>query len=155
MDRSVRFATRVVLAAAFAGGVAFFAGRQATAQTAQPATVARFEVSNGAPAESFVIELRDPARIAQARALLTGTGVPTHVNGRVVREPVAYNPRWHFHLDPASIVFSEVSITGCDWAASYVEAHLAELDRFLFNARWCPITSHLVRELPVTATPSQ
>jgi hypothetical protein len=108
-----------------------------------------FEVSNGPPSEAFVIALVDPARIAQARAQLAGTAPPRFVSGIVVRAPAAYNPRWSFHLDPATISLVEMAIEVCDAGTSYVEAHLDEVGgAFLPGGRWCPWHSRIMREAP-------
>jgi hypothetical protein len=54
--------------------------------------------------ETFVFRLTDPARIAEARAILSGAVTDaTHVAGTVVKQPAPSNIGWSFHLDPASI----------------------------------------------------
>ncbi|HEY8201029.1 MAG TPA: calmodulin [Actinomycetota bacterium] len=112
-------------------------------------TQAAYFVFDYPPApETFVIELTDPARIEEARDILSGKQTErTHVTGIIVKKPAPYNPDWSFHIDPASTSFFAVSIEVCDAAIRYVEEHLDEVGgAFLPGSRWCPWGSRLLRE---------
>jgi hypothetical protein len=108
-----------------------------------------FAVSDGAAKETFFIRLTDPARIAEARAIVSGKETTrVAVAGVVVTKPAAYNQPWHFHLAPESISFFEQAIEVCDATTSYVEAHLDEVGgAFLPGNNWCPWSSRVIREL--------
>ena len=99
----------------------------------------------------FVIQLRDPSKIAHARAILAGTESDmVHVAGRIVKRPASYNPGWSYHLDPDSIEFFAFAIEVCDANMLYVEEHLDEVGgEFLPGNGWCPWSSELVREISV------
>jgi hypothetical protein len=64
------------------------------------------------PAEVMRLEITIPAGIAQAESLLASgaarwaVGVPRRGNGGV-------NSPWHWHVDPASVSFTEVTIEAC------------------------------------------
>ena len=60
----------------------------------------------------FVIKLTDPAKIQEARNILSGkkkTG--RSVRGTIVKSRALYNPSWNFHLDPDSISFFPFAIS--------------------------------------------
>jgi hypothetical protein len=99
--------------------------------------------------DTFVIELRDPDRIAEARRILAGNATDgTHVGGIIIKQPAPYNVPWSYHLDPSTICFFEVATEVCDAAISYVEEHLDEVGgAFLPEGRWCPWGSRLLKEL--------
>ncbi|MCY1044457.1 calmodulin [Corallococcus sp. bb12-1] len=101
------------------------------------------------PGIEFIIELTDENRIAQARRILSGEEQnEIHVHGRIVKRKAEYNPRFSFHLDPASIAFFTMAIEVCDADMIYVEDHLDEAGgAFLPGSHWCPWTSRLTREL--------
>ncbi|MBV8096339.1 MAG: hypothetical protein JO212_14995 [Acetobacteraceae bacterium] len=101
------------------------------------------------PGKSFVIKLTDPAKIEQARRILSGKETAqTHVLGRIRKQPVPYNPGWDYHLDSDSIGFFEVAIEVCDANMQYVEDHLDEAGGpFLPGCFWCPWDSRLVEEV--------
>jgi hypothetical protein len=81
-----------------------FAAVAQTAQAQQPDTL--FLVSNGGRVQTFVIGLNDPARIAEARAIVDGhEKFRVHVSGTIVKQPAWYNRPWTFHLAPDSIQF--------------------------------------------------
>lgn len=111
--------------------------------------------------EWFVFKLTDPAKIAEARALLGGgNDAKRHVQGTIVKSRVPYNPGWSFHLDPASIGFFEMQIEVCDANVTYVEEHLDEVGgSTLPKSFWCPWSSTLTAEVtdlfdPVTERPT-
>ncbi|GAA2847666.1 hypothetical protein GCM10010517_04770 [Streptosporangium fragile] len=121
-----------------------------TAHRAAAESEAYFEFDYPPLPERVVFKLTDPARIQEARDILSGTQADrTHVLGRIVKRPVPYNPGWDFHLDPASISFFQVAIEVCDARPQYVEDHLDEVGgAFLPGAIWCPWGSRLLREVP-------
>jgi hypothetical protein len=110
---------------------------------------ALFEFTDVTPGVGFVIRLEDPARIAEARAILRGEQLDrTHVLGRIVKTTAPYNSAWSYHLDPQSVEFFENSIEVCDATMQYVEDHLEEVGgAFLPDGFWCPWSSKLTREL--------
>jgi hypothetical protein len=113
------------------------------------AEAAYFEV--GFPPEdlTFTILLTDTARIEEARDILRGDlGDRVSVMGSIVKAPAFYNPRWSYHLDPASIEFFENAIEVCDAHPRYVAEHLDEVcGAFLPGCVWCPWSSVLVAEV--------
>ncbi|MBB5781179.1 BP74-related protein [Nonomuraea jabiensis] len=121
----------------------------ALACPAQAAERANFEFTD-ISGERFVVQLTDPEKIAHARDLLAGTTRDEpHLLGRIIKRPVAYNPRWSYHYDPSTVTFFDMAIEVCDATIPYVEDHLDEAGgAFLPGLYWCPWTSRLVRELP-------
>ncbi len=99
--------------------------------------------------ETFVFKLTDPARIQEARDILSGKQkTKTHVTGLIVKKAVAYNRPWSFYLKPGSISFFQVSVEVCDASISFVEEHLDEVGgSFLPGNRWCPWGSRLLKEV--------
>jgi hypothetical protein len=134
---------RVLIVLALVGmlGISFSA-------PAYAATPARFVFQDVSRSE-FVIELTDESKIQEARNILNGTQKDeTHVLGRIIKRPAAYNPKWNFQLDPASISFFSMAIEVCDASIPYVEDHLDEAGGpFLPGLYWCPWSSRLVREI--------
>ena len=134
---------RVLIVLALVGmlGISFSA-------PAYAATPARFVFQDVSSSE-FVIELTDESKIQQARNILNGTQKDeTHVLGRIIKRPAAYNPRWNFQFDPASITFFSMAIEVCDASIPYVEDHLDEAGGpFLPGLYWCPWSSRLVKEI--------
>ena len=62
--------------------------------------------------------------------------------------PAPYNPRWSYHLDPASISFFQCAIEVCDASPQYVEEHLSEVGgAFLPGSTWCPWSSRVAEEV--------
>lgn len=112
-------------------------------------TEAYFEFDYPPAPDKFVFQLTDPAKIQEARDILSGKQTDrTHVMGKIVKRPVPYNPGWDFHLDPASIHFFEVAIEVCDAGIRYTEDHLDEAcGAFLPGCHWCPWGSRLLREV--------
>jgi hypothetical protein len=97
-----------------------------------------------------IIKLTDPEKIQQARAILSGAEQEsTHVMGKIVKFPVAYNQGWSYHLNPDTITFFSFAIEVCDATPQYVEDHLDEVGgAFLPGGHWCPWGSRLLREVP-------
>ena len=76
---------------------------------------ARFAFTDVDPGKEFVIELRDPQKIAHARRVLSGDETAAvHVLGTVNKSPASYNQAWSYHLQHESIEFFEVAIEVCD-----------------------------------------
>lgn len=101
------------------------------------------------PDQEFVFELTDDAKIAHARRIISGEEKEkVHVMGRILKRSVPYNPKWSFHLDPASVDFFAVAIEVCDANMVYVEDHLDEAcGAFLPGCVWCPWDSTVVKEV--------
>jgi hypothetical protein len=110
---------------------------------------AYFEFSTDYGQHTFVFELRDEAKIAHARKLLSGEETrESHVHGRIIKRTAPYNPQWSFHLDPETINFFEMAIEVCDSSIQYTEDHLDEAcGAFLPGCHWCPWSSKLTREV--------
>ncbi|MBM7116191.1 calmodulin [Archangium primigenium] len=99
--------------------------------------------------QEFIFEVTDEARIQKARDILAGKEKnEIHVHGRLIKRRQPYNPKWDFHLDPATISFFMMAIEVCDANMQYVQDHLDEAGgAFLPGAHWCPWDSRLVREV--------
>jgi len=101
--------------------------------------------------ETFVFRLDDPAAIAHARALLSGSA--THdprIAGTVTKTEAAYNIGWSYHLAPESIFFFEMSTEVGDSTMRYIEDHLEEVGgELLPGGVWTGWSSVLVSELAV------
>lgn len=98
---------------------------------------------------TFIFKLTDPAKIQEARDILSGrqTGA-THVMGNIITQPADYNPPWSYHLDPDSVSFFEMAVEVCDAGIQYVEDHLEEVGgSFLPGNQWCPWGSRLIEEV--------
>lgn len=139
----------LIAAGGFAGGTSI-----ADEQEEPPAPAYFLMGFDNGQEHTFALKLSDPARIAEARALI---GDKTKlVIGTIVKAPALYNPDWSYHLEPASITFGEAAIEVCDASPDYVEEHLAEVGgAFLPDNVWCPWNSYLAAEMeppPVTQT---
>ncbi len=101
------------------------------------------------PQQEFIFELVDEEKIAHARRILSGDETDkVHVMGRIRKIQKPYNPRWTYHLDPATIDFFQMAIEVCDANMEYVEDHLDEAcGAFLPGCHWCPWDSRLLREV--------
>ncbi|MGH6745831.1 hypothetical protein [Novosphingobium sp.] len=101
--------------------------------------------------QEFIFELTDEDKIAHARRILSGEEQEkVHVTGRIRKRTAPYNPKWSYHLEPATIDFFAVAIEVCDADMRYVEDHLDEAcGAFLPGCHWCPWDSRLVREVEV------
>jgi hypothetical protein len=98
---------------------------------------------------TFVLELTDTARIAQAREILNSGQADRYIfGGLIVPRPAPYNPPWSYHVDPATVSFFHAAIEVCDAHPQAVEEHLDEVGgAFLPGSYWCPWLSRLLREL--------
>ncbi len=112
-------------------------------------TVAYFRFTDVEEKPRFVIQIVDPAKIANARRLISGDETERiHVQGKIVKETASYNPDWSYHLDPVSIDFFENAIEVCDATICFVEENLADVGgSTLPGSHWCPWTSRLVDEV--------
>lgn len=72
--------------------------------------------------ETFHAFITHPEAIAQAKALWTGRSQATIPVGALVCTAQPWNQPWHWHMDPESIRFAEVTIELCDGLPSHVEA---------------------------------
>ena len=101
------------------------------------------------PGEEFVFEVTDKAKIDHARRIVSGEeSMEVHVMGRIRKQKVPYNPKWEYHLDPATISFFTMAIEVCDANMRYVDDHLDEAcGAFLPGCFWCPWDSRVVREV--------
>lgn len=91
--------------------------------------------------ESFHLLLQDPARIAEAEAVLAG-GEPKLVIGRVGRGDGGFNQPWSWHLVPASVELTDLCAEVSDGRPSDVEA---DLDHWVNTVRFfCPWGGELV-----------
>ena len=142
------------------------AARLAAAEAALAAdTPAYFLFEQKSPkgqTEQFTFKLTDPSRIAEARKILANkTDLRRSVEGTIVKQKAAYNPRWSFYQDPPTIAFFETAIEVCDANVTYVEEHLDEVGgSALPRSFWCPWSSRLTAEVtggiaPDTEQPRQ
>jgi hypothetical protein len=106
--------------------------------------------------QEFVFKLFDPAKIAEARQILSEPGATkTHVRGTIVPIRAPYNSTWSFHLEPASISFFELAMEVCDANVSYVEENLSNVGSdFLPEGAWCPWSSRLAGEITDRVDPT-
>lgn len=97
--------------------------------------------------ETFVIKVTNPQTIQEARNIIA-TGALKIVTGTIIKQPVYYNSRWSYHLDPKSIKFVDSATEVCDATMDYLEEDLNNA-----YATWCPWHSRLVREIPAPTKP--
>lgn len=109
-------------------------------------------LADGAP---FVVLLRNPERIKEARDILSGKETKRiRLAGTVVKAPAVYNNPWRFHVDPDSITFFENAVEVCDSTASLIQTHLEDVGgAFLPKSHWCPWSSRLLREVDAPEQP--
>ena len=109
--------------------------------------MALFTCLDTSVAKTFVIEIVDPARIDEARKIISSKS-SKGVMGTVVPKSASYNPPWSWHLNPATISFFDMATEVCDCNVDYLEEHLSEIGgAFLPNSSWCPWGSRLVKEV--------
>ena len=98
-----------------------------------------------ADAEEYRIRLTDPGDIATAQKLLAGEAAPRIPNGRIVRGEVDVNVGYSWHIDPATIEFSDVATEVCDGRPSDVE-------RGLITSEWyCAWSAQVVAIAPAVS----
>ena len=101
--------------------------------------VATFEVAGR---ETFKILLETQDLVDQAVVMLAegaNSGFPI---GDVVRDDPSINAPWSWHIDPASVIFTQMSIEVCDGVPSFVE------DRTITSEQYCPWSAVLVDLAP-------
>jgi hypothetical protein len=106
---------------------------------------AYFKMENGIESESFIFQLDDPTKIAEARAIISGTQQSQIVWGDIRDGAANYNPRWHFQLDPVSIRFVQTAPQLCNLAPSIVEQRLQS--GAPLPPDWCPWGHKVVSEV--------
>jgi hypothetical protein len=99
--------------------------------------------------QEFVFEVTDKAKVDHARKIVSGEEQNrVHVMGRIRKVKASYNPRFDYHIDPATVDFFQVAIEVCDSNMQYVNDHLDEAcGPFLPGCIWCPWDSRVVREV--------
>ncbi|WP_307842349.1 hypothetical protein [Salinibacterium sp. NG253] len=98
-------------------------------------TVAVFEVPSGG---QFTIELATPELVEHAQALLAGENLAAVPQGVVVREASSVNTPWSWHIDPATLEFTNITTEACDGIPQYVE------DEILTSDTFCPWSARVV-----------
>ncbi|MBH0023776.1 hypothetical protein [Salinibacterium sp. SWN248] len=98
-------------------------------------TVAVFEVPSGG---QFTIELVTPELVEHAQALLAGENLAAVPQGVVVREPSSVNMPWSWHIDPATLEFTNITTEACDGIPQYVE------DEILTSDSFCPWSARVI-----------
>src|SRR5262249_41271288 len=84
--------------------------------------------------EVFHVSITNPAGIQGALDLWHGTSIAKIPDGVLQCQPAAWNCPWHWHLDPATIEFAELTTEVCDGRPTDVESGCAS-----FGAgRYCP-----------------
>ncbi|HKB68602.1 MAG TPA: DUF4214 domain-containing protein [Pyrinomonadaceae bacterium] len=115
--------------------------------SAQRTTEAYFEFRVSPHPEKFIFKLTNPARIQEARDILT-TGSQKIVARTIIKQPADYNPQWTFHFDPKTIGFADFAIELCDSSIQGIEGNLDAA-----YPSWCPWTTQLLRELAPPTLP--
>ena len=105
-----------------------------------------FEIGDSNRPERFIIELKDAARIAEARGLVGGRSLWTV--GVVVKERIYYNRAWHYHLEPGSIGFSDITVEVCQTGVIPVENGLDAVGGAFLPASVMCVPAQVLRELP-------
>src|SRR5262249_2778116 len=72
--------------------------------------------------EDFHVLIQDPQTIAEAERQIATPS--KFVTGRLLRGDGGFNGPWHWHLDPNTIAFVELSIEVCDGRPSDIETNL-------------------------------
>jgi hypothetical protein len=92
------------------------------AQQAGPTVLAQFRLRADST-DTIRVCISAPAAIAQADSLL-GTQQVSIVTGVPQSGDGGYNTPWHWHLDPATVAFAEITIEACQTTVRNFEAHL-------------------------------
>jgi hypothetical protein len=111
--------------------------------------MAYFRCYQQAVRRTFVIDVIDPERIKEARAILEDRETSKiHVRGTVIKEFRTYNWPWSWHLDPRSIDFFEYAAEVCDASVVLLEKRLRDVGGgFLPHNVWCPWNSRVIEEV--------
>lgn len=88
--------------------------------------------------EQYKIRLTDPADIEIARKLLAGEEAPSIPNGVVLRGDPDVNTGYHWHIDPATLEFADMTTEVCDGLPSDVEQGTITSDRY------CPWSAKVI-----------
>lgn len=95
--------------------------------------------------QRFRILLRDPLLIEMAEDILSGVEHPKIVTGELRCGAGGFNGPWSWHLDPATVAFTDAAIELCDGCPTFIEA---ELEYWLGTVRrYCPWSTQLVRRV--------
>ena len=101
--------------------------------------------------DSFVVLIQDAAKVDHARALIAGdTEDSARIGGRITVAPAEHNIGWSYRVDPANIVFFDVSAEVHDAAIAAIEAFIQsgrDLQELLPNYMWLPWQTTLTAEL--------
>ena len=123
--------------------LAMLVGCGGIAPSGQPAPTPGVVVTvRVADAEEYRLRLTDPQDIGIAQKLLAGAAAPGIPNGRVVRGEADVNVGYSWHIDPASVEFSDTTTELCDGRPSDVEKRVITSDRY------CPWSAKVVAITP-------
>ena len=104
---------------------------------------ARFWLRPDAPKVAPVfLEISDATVVAEAEALLQ-SGEVRWVTGVVRSGDGSFNVPWHWHFDPATISFAEVTIEACQTSTTDLEQNL---EYWISFGRTCILTAIEARE---------
>ncbi|MGB9181984.1 MAG: Ig-like domain-containing protein [Pyrinomonadaceae bacterium] len=147
-----RLANASALKGPLAGFVQSKAGSSAALsvvqETPQASTAEAYFMFNATTApDTFVFKLTDPAKIQEARNIISGR-LSKLVVGTIIKRPVYYNSPWHYYLDPKSISFADAAVEVCDASIRYLEDNLAGA-----YPHWCPWGTRQIREIAAPAKP--
>lgn len=84
---------------------------------------ALFRLRPGTTAAAVHLEISNAAVVAEAEALMR-TGEERWAAGVIRRGDGGFNAPWHWHLDPATVSFAEVTIEACQATPTYIEQTL-------------------------------
>lgn len=124
-------AASVVVTVAVFAGTAGCAGDE-RAGSGRP--VATFQVVG----ETFRIELVTPELIDHAQRLFDGEEIAAIPLGKIVRPDPEVNTGWHWHIDPTTLEFADVTTEVCDGLPSFVE------DETLTSDTYCPWSAKII-----------
>jgi hypothetical protein len=94
-----------------------------TDSSVAPGAGGRFRFTDASHSESVRLETTSGDALAQADSLLR-SGEARWAAGTPRRGDGGFNAPWHWHLDPATISFAEVTIEACQTWPSAVEQDL-------------------------------
>ncbi|MCX7607352.1 MAG: hypothetical protein N2170_08845 [Bacteroidia bacterium] len=126
----------------------FLACKRKERPTTSSYTYADFEVQ--VEADCFILRLREPSLIAEARAMLRDTTLRKIPIGPLRRGDGGFNRcagrQWGWHVLPDSVSFAEMAIELCDGLPSHVEGDISYWVDTV--GRYCPWGARIVREIP-------
>ena len=94
-----------------------------------PPPGARFRLRPSSDSEPVHLEIAASATVAQAESLLR-SGDARWAIGAPRRGDGGFNAPWHWHIDPATVSFAEITIEACQATPSYIEQNLDYWLRF-------------------------